>query len=95
LDTLLPYIYYELLVILNPTITVTLMAKFNLMITAYLVLYTREGYYNKSFYYWMSLFIKVEHISYTMGIRALPDIYTLSLRPAALRQVSIYQAKRS
>jgi len=27
-----------------------------------------------------SLLLKVEHISYTMGNRALPDIYTLALR---------------
>jgi len=28
---------------------------------------------------------KVEHISYTMGTCALPDVYTLALGPAALR----------
>jgi len=38
---------------------------------------------------------KVEHISYTMGTCALPDIYTLALRPAALEQVRIHQAKHS
>jgi len=36
----------------------------------------------------MSLLLKVEHISYTMGTHALPNICTL-----ALRQMRIYQAK--
>jgi len=35
------------LVILNPTITVIMMTKFNAIITAYLVPYIREGYDNK------------------------------------------------
>jgi len=60
------------------------MAKFNPKITAYLVPYIIVGYDNK-------ILIKVQHISYTMGTRALPDIYALA--HAALRQVHIYQAK--
>jgi len=35
------------LVILNPTITISFMAKFNPTITAYLVPYITEGYNNK------------------------------------------------
>jgi len=62
------------LVILNPIITVILMAKFNPTIIAYLVPYIIEGYDNKMFCYWMSL-LKVEHI---MGTCALRDIYTLA-----------------
>jgi len=65
------------------------MAKFNPTITAYLVhslfgsLYNiREGYGNKKFCYWVSLLLKVEHISYTIGLCALPDMYTLALRQA-------------
>jgi len=53
-------------VILNPTITVILMAKFNPTITAYLVPYKREKYDNKKFCYWVSLLLKVEHISNTL-----------------------------
>jgi len=83
------------LVILNPTITVTLMAKFNPTITAYLVPYMIERHDNKIFCYWVSLLLKVEHISYTMGTRTLPDIYTLALGPVTLRQLHIYQAKHS
>jgi len=30
-----------------------------------------------------SILLKVEHISYTMGTCALPDIYTLALGPAS------------
>jgi len=66
------------------------MAKFIPTITAYLVLYIIEGYGNM-----LCLLLKVEHISYTMGTRALPDIYTLALRPVALVQVHIYQKKHS
>jgi len=67
------------LVILNPTITVILMAKFNPTITAYLIPYIRELYDdNKIFYYWVSLLLKVEHISYIMDARVLPDMYTLA-----------------
>ena len=33
----------------------------------------------------------MEHISYTSGTCALPDIYTLALRPAGLGLVCIYQ----
>jgi len=50
------------------------MVKFNPKITAYLL----PGYDNKKICYWMSLLLKVEHISYTMGTCALPDIYTLA-----------------
>jgi len=53
------------------------MEKFNPTITAYLVPYIIEGYDNKNFCYWVNLLLKVEHISYTMGTRALPDICTL------------------
>jgi len=45
--------------------------------TAYLVL----GYDNKKFCYWVSLLLKVEPISYTMGTRAFPDIYALARGP--------------
>jgi len=75
----------------NPTITV---AKFNPTITAYLVLYIREGYDNKTFAIGRVYFLKyVEHISYNIVTRALPDINThlsldLQLRP--LGQVHIY-----
>jgi len=55
------------------------MAKFNSTFTTYLVPYIREGYDNKKFCYWVSLLLKVEHISYTMDTCALPDIYTLAL----------------
>jgi len=65
------------LVILNPTTMVILMAKFNPTITAYLVPYIIEWHEN-FFCYWVSLLAKVEHISYTMGTRALPDIYALA-----------------
>jgi len=78
------------LVILNPTITVTLMAKFNPTITAYLVPYITEGYDNKKFCYCVNLLLKVEHISNTMGTCALTDIYILALGPAAFRQVCLY-----
>jgi len=54
----------------NPTITVILMAKFNPTITAYLVPYIIEGYGNNKFCYWVSLLLKVKHISCTMGTRA-------------------------
>jgi len=65
-------------VILNPTIT------------AYLVPYIMEGKgMTIKFCYWLSLLLKVKHISYTMGT------LTLAIRPAALRQVRIYQAKHS
>jgi len=57
------------------------MANFNPTITAYLVPYIREGY---EFCHWVSLLLKVEHISYTMSTRALPDIYALALGPVAL-----------
>jgi len=43
----------------------------------------------------VSILLKVEHISYTMGTQALPDIYTLALRLAALGQVCVHQAKHS
>jgi len=68
------------------------MAKFNPTITAYLVPYTTKGHDNKKFCYWVSLLLKVEHISYTMS---MPDIYCTHLPPglAVLRQVRIYQAK--
>jgi len=46
------------LVILNPTII------------AYLVPYIIEGCDNKNFCHWMSLLLKVDHISYTMGTYA-------------------------
>jgi len=36
------------------------------------------------------ILLKVEHISYTMGTRALPGKYTLALGPAALGQVYNY-----
>jgi len=36
------------------------MAKFNPTITAYLVPYATEGYDNKTFFYWVSLLLKVE-----------------------------------
>jgi len=62
------------------------MAKFNPKITASLVPYIIEGYDNK-------ILLKVQHISYTMGTRTLPDIYIYALAHAALRQVHIYQAK--
>jgi len=52
---------------LNPTITVIFMAKFNPIITTYLLPYITEGYDNKQICYWMSLLLKVEHISYTLG----------------------------
>jgi len=45
------------------------MAKFNPTIT---------GYDNKNFCYWVNLPLKVKHISYTMGMNALPDIYALA-----------------
>jgi len=77
-----------LLVILNPTITVILMAKFNPTITTYLVPYIIEGCDNTKFSYWVSLFLKVDYISYTMGTHALPDIYTLALGPVALVYIS-------
>jgi len=64
------------LAILNPIITVIFMAKFNLTITAYLAPYKRGGYDNKKFCYWVSLLLKVEHISYTIGTCTLPDIYS-------------------
>jgi len=64
---------------LNPTITVILIAKFNPTLTAYLIPYISEGYDNKKFCYRVSLLLKVEHISYTMGIH---DIYTLAFGPA-------------
>jgi len=66
------------LVILNPTITVIFMEKFNPTITAYLVPYIWEGCSNKTICYWASLLLKVEHISYTMGTHALPDICTIA-----------------
>jgi len=46
------------LVILNPTIIVIFMAKFNPTITAYLVPYITEGYDNKIFCYWVSVLLK-------------------------------------
>jgi len=39
--------------------------------------------------------LKEEHISYTMGISAFPDIYALALGHVALGKVRIYQAKHS
>jgi len=52
------------------------MLKFNPTITAHLVSYIREGGIA------IQIFVlKVEHTSYTMGNRALPDIYTLALGP--------------
>jgi len=56
------------------------MAKFNPTITAYLLPYIIEEYDNKNFCYRVSLLLKVERISYTMGTRALPDIYSLAQR---------------
>ena len=43
----------------------------------------------------MGLHAKVEHISYTTGTRALPNIYALALGPVALVLVCIYQEKHS
>jgi len=54
------------LVILNPTITVILMAKFSPTINAYLFPYIIEGYDNKILQ--LDEF-KVAHINYTMGTR--------------------------
>jgi len=65
------------------------MAKFNPTITVHLVPYIREGNDNKN------ILLMSERISYIMVTCALPDIYTLALRPAVLRQVHIYQAKHS
>jgi len=57
------------------------MAKFNSTITAYFVPYITEGCDNKNFCNLVSLLLKVEHISYTIGANTLPDIYTLARGP--------------
>jgi len=44
------------------------MSKFNPTITAYLVSYI--------IFNWVSILVKVEHISYIMGTRDFPDICT-------------------
>jgi len=75
--TLSTMVDIQLLVILNPTIAIILMAKFNSTITTYLVPYIREGYDNKNFCYLVSLLYKVEYNSFTTkGTHALPDICT-------------------
>jgi len=67
------------LVILNPTITVILIAKFNPIIIAYLVPYNGMTITNFGL-------LKVKHISYNMVTSALLDMYTL----VALGQVCTF-----
>jgi len=62
--------------ILNPTITVILMAKFNPTITAYLVPYITEGYDNKK------MLLLGESILLKAIPCGLPIIYTFTLGPA-------------
>jgi len=59
------------------------MTIFNPTITAYLVPYIKEGYDNKNFSHWVSLLLEVEHISYTIGTRALPDTCPKACGPRA------------
>jgi len=83
------YNFFFDLVILNPTVTVILIySRTDLILQSqlnYLVPHIRERSDNEIFCYWMSLFLKVERINYTMSTCDLLGIYTITLG-----QVRIY-----
>jgi len=67
------------------------MTKFNHTITAYLVPYITEGYDNKKFCYWMSLLLKVEHITWVLMLCLIYTHLPSSLWPSG-RCVHIRQS---